>query len=70
MHLLLTPTTFLVCSKLLLFRYDNEGCSYLYDIDAHIDTSDLINGVQPDLICFEFTADLFPMEADYSLNCL
>lgn len=31
-------------------RYDNEGCSYLYDIDAHIDTSDLIDGVQPYVI--------------------
>ena len=68
MHLLLTATSFLVCSKLLLFRYDNKGCSYLYDIDTHIDTSDLIDGVQPDLIYFEFTADLFPMEADNSLN--
>ena len=70
MHLLLIATTFIVCSKLLLFRYDNEGCSYLYDIDAHIDTSDLIDGVQPNLIYFEFAADLFLMEADISLNCL
>ena len=70
MHLLLTATSFLVCSKLLLFRYDNEGCSYLYDIDTHIDTSDLIDGVQLDLIYFEFTADRFPMEAYNSLNCL
>ena len=31
-------------------RYDNEGCSYLYDIDAHIDTTDLIDGVQPYVI--------------------
>ena len=50
MHLLLTATSFLVCSKLLLFKYDNEGCSYLYDIDGHIDTSDLIGGVQPYVI--------------------
>ena len=50
MHIFLTATSFLVCSKLLLFRYDNEGCSYLYDIDAHIDTSDLIDGVQPYVI--------------------
>lgn len=31
-------------------RYDNEGCSYLYDIDAHIDATDLIDGVQPYVI--------------------
>ncbi|XP_057872607.1 histone-lysine N-methyltransferase SUVR5 isoform X1 [Cryptomeria japonica] len=31
-------------------RYDNEGCSYLYDIDAHIDASDLGDGVQPYVI--------------------
>ncbi|KAH9306429.1 hypothetical protein KI387_010833, partial [Taxus chinensis] len=31
-------------------RYDNEGCSYLYDIDAHIDMSDLGVGVQPYVI--------------------
>lgn len=70
MHLFLTATAFLICSKLLLFRYDNEVCSYLYDIDAHMYTSDLIDDVQPDMIYFEFTADLFPMEADNSLNCL
>eukprot|EP01018_Ginkgo_biloba_P028126 Gb_09467 [translate_table: standard] len=31
-------------------RYDNEGCSYLYDIDAHINTTDLVEGVQPYVI--------------------
>ncbi|XP_020530211.1 histone-lysine N-methyltransferase SUVR5 isoform X1 [Amborella trichopoda] len=31
-------------------RYDNEGCSYLYDIDAHIGSSGFVEAVPPYVI--------------------